>query len=79
LRVELPRKESRRRLEDLIRPAQLAVLPLEFLDALGSEVVTPGRLPSSTSACLPQPRSVSAVIPNLPAIDVIAAHCDSYS
>src|SRR4051794_33957224 len=30
LRVELPREESRRRFQDLIRPAQLAVLPLEL-------------------------------------------------
>src|SRR5918996_5992590 len=35
MRVELPRKESRRRLEDLVRAAQLAVLALELLDALG--------------------------------------------
>src|SRR4051794_13101434 len=30
LRVELPREESRRRFQNLIRPAQLAVLPLEL-------------------------------------------------
>src|SRR5918996_875492 len=35
MRVELPRKESRRRLEDLIRAAQLPVLALELPDALG--------------------------------------------
>src|ERR671910_528689 len=35
MRVELPRKESRRRLKDLIRAAQLPVLALELLDPLG--------------------------------------------
>src|SRR3954451_9833536 len=34
MRAELPRKASRRRLEDLVRAPQLPVLALEFLDAL---------------------------------------------
>src|SRR5215210_6213544 len=34
MRVELPREESRRRLEDLVRAPQLTVLALELLDPL---------------------------------------------
>lgn len=41
--------------------------------------VTPGRAPPSISAWRTHFLSVSFVIPSLPAIDVIAAHYDSYS
>ena len=41
-----------------------------------SSVVSPGRAPPSTSARRTQMRSVSGVIPNFEAIEVIAAHCE---
>src|SRR5215204_6460232 len=46
MRVELPREESRRRLEDLIRAAQLTVLALELLDPLGLRARHPSALPA---------------------------------
>jgi len=44
-----------------------------------SSVVSPGRLPASRSACRTQWRKVSAANPSFPAIERIAAHCESYS
>src|SRR5581483_3484710 len=44
-----------------------------------SALLTPGRRPPSTSARRTHLRSVSGVIPNLPASDEIAAHSDGYS
>ena len=44
-----------------------------------SAELTPGRAPPSISACRTHLRSVSVVIPSLPAIDAIAAHSDAYS
>src|SRR5690606_40614940 len=44
MRVELPRKESRRRLEDLVGAPQLAVLTLELLDPLGLHARDPRAL-----------------------------------
>jgi hypothetical protein len=44
-----------------------------------SAVVGPGRWPVSRSCWRTQRRSVSGVQPILAAIDVMAAHCDSYS
>src|SRR5215204_283717 len=44
-----------------------------------SALVTPGRFPWSTSSRRTHSRSVSAVIPSLPAIDWIAAHSDEWS
>ena len=41
-----------------------------------SSLVSPGRVPASTSARRTHVRSVSAVIPNFEAIEVIVAHCD---
>lgn len=41
-----------------------------------SDVVKPGRFPASRSAGRTQFRSVFALQPIFPAIDVIAAHCD---
>jgi hypothetical protein len=41
--VELRREESRRRLEDVIRPAQLGVLRFSRLISTDSSLVTPGR------------------------------------
>jgi hypothetical protein len=48
--VELRREESRRRLEDLIRPAQLGALRFSRLISADSSLVTPDRWPASTSA-----------------------------
>ena len=44
-----------------------------------SSVVCPRRVPESTSARRIHLRSVSAVMPHLPAIDAMAAHSDVYS
>src|SRR5919198_3033757 len=44
-----------------------------------SSLVRPGRRPSSTSARRTQLRSVSCEMPNLAAIEVIAAHCEGCS
>jgi len=74
-----PRQKSRGGLQDLIRPAQLPVLALKRLDPRRLSARRSGRRPPSTSTCLTHLRSVSAVIPNFPAIELIAAHCDSYS
>jgi hypothetical protein len=78
--VEFRREESRRRLEDLIRPAQLGVLRFSRLISADSSLVTPGRWPASTSAWRTHLRSVSAVpMPSFSATAQIAGQSDGYS
>src|SRR5260370_20737184 len=75
-----PPEESRRRLEDLIRPAQLGVLRFSRLISTDSSLVTPGRWPASTSAWRTHLRSVSAVpMPSFSATAQIAGQSDGYS
>jgi hypothetical protein len=77
--VELRREESRRRLEDLIRPAQLGVLRFSRLISADSSLVTPGRWPASTSAWRTRLRSVSAVrMPSFSATAQVAGQSDGY-
>jgi hypothetical protein len=78
--VELRREDSRRRLEDLIRPAQLGVLRFSRLISADSSLVTPGRWPASTSAWRIHLRSVFAVpMPSFAATAQIAGQSDGYS
>jgi hypothetical protein len=73
--VELRREESRRRLEDLIRPAQLGNSFFNSLISAMSSLVLPGRTSPSIWARRSHLRSDSGeVIPSLPAIDRIASY-----
>ena len=65
-KISLVRRNSRFSRSSVVRRAR-------------SSVVRPTRWPVFRSACRTQRRSVSGVQPNLPAIDVIAAHCDPCS
>jgi hypothetical protein len=78
--VELRLGEKRAgQLEDLVGLAQLPHFALQGLEALLLDCVKPSRWPVSRSCWRTQRRKVSAVQPILPAIDTIAAHCESYS
>jgi hypothetical protein len=67
LRISLARRSSRTSARSLRSSAD-------------SSLVTPGRVPPSTSACRTHLRSVSALpIPSLPATALIAGQSDGYS
>jgi hypothetical protein len=76
--VELGREETRRRLEDLIGPAQLTDLGLSRRSSADSSLLTPGRVPASTSARRTHLRTVSVVpMPSFSATDRIASHSEA--
>jgi sugar lactone lactonase YvrE len=62
--VELRREESRGRLQDLVGPPQLAVLPLQLADAPGLLAGGAGSRPRSISAWTTQRRSDSGPMPS---------------
>ena len=76
--VEFGREESRRALEDRVGALELGVLRFSRLSSADSSVVTPGRLPASTSAWRHHLRTASGVpTPSNCATLLIAAHSDS--
>jgi hypothetical protein len=77
--VEPRREESRRRPQDRVRPAELAVLPFQLRDPGRVDARTPGRWPVSISACMTQLRSVSGLIPSCSPIRLHAPGRDAGS
>jgi hypothetical protein len=71
-------EKSTRQAQDLVCLAQFAHFSLERLDAFFFGSSWPWTLTGITLLLRTQRRSVSGVQPILAAIDVIAAHCDSY-
>jgi hypothetical protein len=76
--VELGREESRRALEDFIRPSQLSVLPAQPLELSGLVGVCPG-VPPGINLGLADPfaQRLRRADAELWAIAVIAAQSDS--